>query len=102
MLLDSYPYYMANEAHQPNTDLVVTDKFTGEPATRVALADAAAFDAGIAAAVDADEAMRSMPPYERQAILLALRSTASRNALRNYPLPCALKPANRLRTAEAK
>ena len=69
MLQDSYPYYLANEAQQPNTDLVVTDKYTGEPATHVALADTAAIDAGIAAAVDADEAMRNMPPYERQAIL---------------------------------
>lgn len=48
-----YPYYLANEAVQPNTDLEVTDKYTGEVACRVAMADAAAIDAGIAAAVKA-------------------------------------------------
>ena len=31
----SYPLYLANEAKSPNQDLVVTDKFTGEVATRV-------------------------------------------------------------------
>jgi acyl-CoA reductase-like NAD-dependent aldehyde dehydrogenase len=62
MLQDSYPYYLANEPQQPNTDLSVTDKYTGETAARVAVADVAAIDQGIAAAVDADEAMRRMPP----------------------------------------
>ena len=28
-LRDTYPLYLANEALQPNTDLAVTDKFTG-------------------------------------------------------------------------
>ena len=69
MLQDSYPYYLANEPQQPNTDLSVTDKYTGETAARVAVADVAAIDQGIAAAVDADEAMRRMTPYDRQAIL---------------------------------
>ncbi|MEO2033544.1 MAG: aldehyde dehydrogenase family protein [Planctomycetaceae bacterium] len=69
MLNESYPYYLANEPQSPNDDLVVTDKFTGEAAARVAVADPAAIDAGIAAAVEADEAMRRMPPYERQAVL---------------------------------
>ena len=39
-MTDNYPFYLANEAHQPNSDLEVTDKYTGEVATRVALADA--------------------------------------------------------------
>ncbi len=69
MLKESYPYYLANRPVQPNEDLEVTDKYTGEVATRVALADAAAIDAGIAAAVMADEPMRRMPAYERQAVL---------------------------------
>ena len=68
-LKDTYPLYLANEAKQPNTDLAVTDKFTGEVATRVALADAATIDAGIAACVEAAEPMRKMPAYERQAVL---------------------------------
>ncbi|PZU09757.1 aldehyde dehydrogenase family protein [Sphingomonas sp.] len=68
-LKDIYPLYLANEARQPNTDLAVTDKYTGEVATRVALADAATIDAGIAAAVEAAEPMRKMAAYERQAVL---------------------------------
>lgn len=69
MLKPSYPYYLAGEAVAANTDLAVTDKFTGEVATRVALADPAAIDAGIAAADASAVAMRKLPPYERQAIL---------------------------------
>ena len=68
-LKSSYPLYLANEAKTPNQDLVVTDKFTGEPATRVAQADAATIDAGIAACVEAAEPMAEMAAYERQAVL---------------------------------
>jgi len=69
MLKPSYPYYLAGQAVAANQDLAVTDKYTGEVATRVAVADAAAIDAGIQAAVDANESMRRMPPYARQSIL---------------------------------
>ncbi|TXS89261.1 aldehyde dehydrogenase family protein [Parahaliea maris] len=69
VLQSSYPYYLANEAQMPNTDLAVTDKFSGEVATRVALADAAAIDSGIAAAVEAAEPMARMAAYERQDVL---------------------------------
>ena len=69
MLADSYPYYLANRPETPNTDLTVFDKFTGEAATKVALADPSAIDRGIAAATNAADAMRAMPPYERQAVL---------------------------------
>ncbi len=69
MLKDVYPLYLANEAQQPNTDLAVTDKFTGEIAFRVAQADAKTINAGIAAAVDAAEPMARMAAYERQAVL---------------------------------
>ncbi|TVV70518.1 aldehyde dehydrogenase family protein [Sphingomonas solaris] len=65
----TYPLYLANEAQQPNTDLAVTDKFTGEVATRVALADAATIEAGIAAATEAAAPMAAMAAYERQAVL---------------------------------
>ena len=68
-LQPSYPLYIANEAVTPNLDLPVTDKFTGEIATRVPLADAAMIDAGIAAAVEAAEPMARMAAYERQAVL---------------------------------
>ncbi len=69
MLADRYPYYLANRACAPNHDLIVHDKFSGEIATRVALADAAAIDAGIAAAAAACKPMRQFAPYQRQAVL---------------------------------
>ena len=69
MLKDAYPYYLANEAVYANTDLDVTDKFSGKVATRVAMADAATIDQAIAAAVAAEAPMAAMPPYERQDIL---------------------------------
>ena len=47
MLKETYPYYLAGRAVQPNTDLVVTNKYSGQPACRVALADQAAIDAAI-------------------------------------------------------
>mgnify|MGYP001605740569 CR=1 FL=1 len=36
-----YPLWIANRAEQPNTDLEVRDKFSGDVVTRVALADEA-------------------------------------------------------------
>jgi acyl-CoA reductase-like NAD-dependent aldehyde dehydrogenase len=69
MLKDHYPYYLANEAQQPNEGLEVRDKYSGEVATRVALADAKVVDEAIGAAVAAEGPMRKLPPYERQAIL---------------------------------
>lgn len=65
----AYPLYLANEAKQLNTNLAVTDKFTGKVVTRVALADAATIDAAIAAAVAAAEPMARMAAYERQDVL---------------------------------
>ena len=70
MLKPAYPLYIGNRPEQPNTDLAVTDKFTGEIATRVALADAAMIDRGIAAAVAAAAPMAAMAAYERQAVLM--------------------------------
>ena len=65
----SYPYYLANQPKSPNTDLEVTDKYSGEVATRVAIADKSAIDEAIGAADEAAEPMRRMPPYARQEIL---------------------------------
>lgn len=65
----AYPLYLANEAKQLNTDLAVTDKFTGNVVTRVALADAATIDAAITAAVAAAEPMARMAAYERRDVL---------------------------------
>lgn len=69
MLRETYPYWLAGEACQPNADLTVTDKFTGEVATRVAMADAEAIEAAITAADASFEAMRAMPAYARQGVL---------------------------------
>ena len=70
MLRESYPYYLNNHAMQPNRELPVIDKYTGEVATRVALADEAAIHAAIAGAVAAVEPMRALKAYERQAVLV--------------------------------
>lgn len=69
MLKSTYAFYLANEPVSPNCDLEVTDKYTGELATRVALADAKTIDHAIGRAVEAADLMRRLPPYERQAVL---------------------------------
>lgn len=68
-LKSEYPYYLANEPHQPNTDLAVEDKYTGKVATRVAMADEATIDAAIAASVAAAEPMAAMKSYQRRQVL---------------------------------
>jgi acyl-CoA reductase-like NAD-dependent aldehyde dehydrogenase len=69
MLKEQYPYYLANRPVQPNADLEVIDKYTGQVATRVAMADAAAIDQAIGRAEAAAPAMAAMAPYERQAVI---------------------------------
>lgn len=69
MLKAVYPYYLANQAIYANQDLMVTDKYTGAIATRVALADALVIDQAIAAAVQAQAPMAQMAAYERQQVL---------------------------------
>lgn len=64
-----FPYYLAGEAVFANTDLKVTDKYSGEVAYEVPLATPDVLDQAIAAAVDATDAMRKMTVYERQAVL---------------------------------
>ncbi len=68
-LKDSYPFWLANKPEAPNQDLEVTDKYTGEVATRVAMANADDIDRAIAAAVDAAEPMAEMASFERKAVL---------------------------------
>ena len=68
-LKDTYPLYLNNEAQQPNTDLAVTDKFTGEVAFRTALATPEIIDAAIAGATRAAEPMARLASYERKAVL---------------------------------
>jgi acyl-CoA reductase-like NAD-dependent aldehyde dehydrogenase len=69
MLRATYPYWLANEAVAPNADLEVRDKYSGDVAARVGMADRGAIDAAIAAAVGAAEPMRAMAAYQRQAVL---------------------------------
>ena len=66
---ENWPYYVANKPCEPNHDLEVTDKFTGEVAARVALADTKAIEEGIAGCVAAAEPFAEMRPYERQQVL---------------------------------
>lgn len=65
----SYPLYLAGRAHRPNLDLEVTDKYTGEVATRVALAGAAELEEAIAKASAARRPMAELPRFERMAML---------------------------------
>jgi acyl-CoA reductase-like NAD-dependent aldehyde dehydrogenase len=68
-LNDTYPLYLNNKAAQPNTDLAVTDKFTGEVAFRTALATPDIIEEAIAGTVRAAEPMARMASFERQAVL---------------------------------
>lgn len=68
-LNDTYPLYLNNKAAQPNTDLAVTDKYTGEVAFRTALATPDVINEAIAGAVRATEPMAEMASFERQAVL---------------------------------
>ena len=68
-LKDTYPLYLNNKAAQPNTDLEVTDKFTGEVAFRTALATPDVIDEAIAGAVRAAEPMAKLASYEKQGVL---------------------------------
>jgi acyl-CoA reductase-like NAD-dependent aldehyde dehydrogenase len=69
MLSERYPYYLANRAQQPNADLEVTNKYTGEVATRVALASKETLDKAIAAAAKAATPMRRLGAWQRKAVL---------------------------------
>lgn len=70
MLKDTYPLYLNNKAEQPNADLAVTDKYSGEVAFRVALADAATIDKAIVGNVAATEPMARLASYEKQDVLM--------------------------------
>jgi acyl-CoA reductase-like NAD-dependent aldehyde dehydrogenase len=65
----AYPYFLAGKPVHANTDLAVTNKYSGEIAYRCALADAGTVDRAIAAATMAFEETRRMPGYARQAVL---------------------------------
>ncbi len=67
--MQEWPFYLANKPSKPNLDLSVTNKYTGEVAARVALANPETIDQAIAACASATEPMARMAPYERQAVL---------------------------------
>jgi acyl-CoA reductase-like NAD-dependent aldehyde dehydrogenase len=67
--VNDWPLYVANKPEQPNLDLEVTDKYSGEVMARVAAADSATIDRAIGAAAAAAEPMRKLPSYARQAVL---------------------------------
>jgi len=69
MLQKQYPYYLGNKPVMANDDLEVIDKFSGQVATKVAMADEKAIDEAITMAVAAEPAMAAMPGYRRQEIL---------------------------------
>ncbi|WP_374405021.1 aldehyde dehydrogenase family protein [Pelagerythrobacter sp.] len=68
-LKKTYPLYLNNKAAQPNTDLEVTDKFTGKVAFRTALATPDVIEEAIAGAVRAAEPMARLASYEKQDVL---------------------------------
>jgi acyl-CoA reductase-like NAD-dependent aldehyde dehydrogenase len=72
MLRTRYPYYLANRPQQPNADLDVVNKYSGEVASRVALADATVLDSAIVAASTAMGAMRRLASWQRKAVLTHL------------------------------
>ena len=69
MLRETYPYYLASEAVRVDAELVVTNKYTGAPATRVARADRAVVQRAIGAAAESFAATRRMAGYQRQSVL---------------------------------
>ncbi|MCZ8369022.1 MAG: aldehyde dehydrogenase family protein [Porphyrobacter sp.] len=69
-LKDIYPLYLNNKAVQPNTDLEVTDKYTGEVAFRTALATPDVIEEAIAGAVRAAEPMARLASFEKQDVLM--------------------------------
>lgn len=69
MLNKTYPYYLANKAVFANEELDVTDKYSGEVATKVALADAKVIDQAITAADACQHEFAAWPAYKRQQVL---------------------------------
>jgi acyl-CoA reductase-like NAD-dependent aldehyde dehydrogenase len=69
MLDKQYPLFVGNRPERPNADLAVIDKYTGEVATHVPLADRATIDRAIAMTQQAAPAMAALKPFERQRIL---------------------------------
>jgi acyl-CoA reductase-like NAD-dependent aldehyde dehydrogenase len=72
MLKQGYPFYLANRPRQPNSDLAVENKYSGDVAARVARADAGMLAEAIASAASAAQPMRRMASWQRKAVLAHL------------------------------
>ncbi len=66
----SYPLYLAGRPLALNRDLPVHDKFSGEIATHVAMADDETVEKAIAAASAAAEPMAALPAHARREVLM--------------------------------
>lgn len=80
MLRERYPYYLANCPQQPNADLEVTNKYTGDVASHVALANKETLDQAIAAAASAAAPMRRLSAWQRKAVLSHLAARCRERA----------------------
>ncbi len=69
MLKEKYPFYLANEAVYANTNLAVTDKYTGKVVTHTAMADEQTISQAIALAEAATKSLQQFPAYKRQQVL---------------------------------
>jgi len=69
MLAERYPYFLAGSPKDSSDALAVTNKYSDEIATHVALADRAAIERGIEAAHRASRPMAQLPSHARREIL---------------------------------
>lgn len=69
MIKSQYPHYLGSKPIMANTDLEVTNKYTGEVVSKVARADQKTINKAIELAVKSFDVMRELPSYKRQEIL---------------------------------
>ncbi|MDX1679252.1 MAG: aldehyde dehydrogenase family protein [Akkermansiaceae bacterium] len=69
MLNKTYPAWLAGERHEPNHDIEVLNKYSGETATRVPRCSEEDIEHAIAAADECRQEVADIPPYERRDIL---------------------------------
>ena len=65
-----YPFWLANQPVSGREELAVTDKFSNEVVSHVAVAGPEELEAAIAAGYGARAAMQKLPPHKRKEILL--------------------------------
>ena len=82
-MLETYPFYLANEPSNPNRDLEVTNKYTGEVATRVAIASTDDIDRAIAAGRGAHEDVKRCE-FPEQPLWLTCRNRSAAKSSRPW------------------